>query len=134
MKAKWMLLLLSGILVFGCEKKAVAPKFTLRSKQARITAANTDIATLGVALDTFEIDIGRFPTSSEGLSALVEPPLNSDGWNGPYIKKGIPVDPWGKVYVYQYPGQYNTYGYDLYSYGPNGREGGGDDIVNWATK
>ena len=56
MKAKWMLLLLSGILVFGCEKKAVAPKFTLRSKQARITAANTDIATFGVALDTFEID------------------------------------------------------------------------------
>jgi len=126
--------LLLVLVILTALAAVVVPKFTRRSEQARITAANTDIANLGLALDAFEIDIGRFPTTAEGLTALLEPPLNSVGWNGPYIKKGIPVDPWGKAYVYQYPGQYNTYGYDLYSYGPNGQEGGDDDIVNWAQK
>ena len=122
------------VVILSILAAVVVPKFTRRSEQARITAANTDIANLGLALDAFEIDVGRFPTTSEGLGALLEPPMNSVGWNGPYIKKGIPVDPWGKPYVYQYQGQYNTYGYDLYSYGPNGQEGGDDDIVNWAQK
>ena len=126
--------LLLVLVILTALAAVVVPKFTRRSEQARITAANTDIANLGLALDAFEIDIGRFPTTTEGLGALVEPPLNSVGWNGPYIKKGIPVDPWGKAYVYQYPGQYNTYGYDLHSFGPNNQEGGDDDIVNWAQK
>jgi len=112
----------------------VVPKFTRRSEQARITAANTDISNLGLALDAFEIDVSRLPTTSEGLGALIEQPVNGVGWNGPYIKKGIPEDPWGKPYVYQYPGQHNDRGYDLYSYGPNTQEGGDDDIVNWAQK
>jgi len=126
--------LLLVLVILTALAAVVVPKFTRRSEQARITAANTDIANLGLALDAFEIDIGRFPTTSEELGALVEPPSNSVGWNGPYIKKGIPIDPWGNKYVYQYPGQYNTHGYDLYSYGPNGQEGGDDDIVNWAQK
>jgi len=124
--------LLLVLVILTALAAVVVPKFTRRSEQARITAANTDISNLGVALDAFEIDIGRFPKTSEGLGALVSPPTNSVGWNGPYIKKGIPVDPWGNQYVYQFPGQHNTYGYDLYSYGPNGQEGGDDDIVNWA--
>jgi general secretion pathway protein G len=126
--------LLLVLVILTALAAVVVPKFTRRSEQARITAANTDIANLGLALDAFEIDVGRFPTTSEGLGALVEVPTNSVGWNGPYIKKGLPVDPWGKPYVYQYPGQYNTYGYDLYSYGPNSQEGGDDDIINWAQK
>ena len=126
--------LLLVLVILTALAAVVVPKFTRRSEQARITAANTDISNLGLALDAFEIDIGRLPTTSEGIGALLEPPLNAVGWNGPYIKKGIPVDPWGNPYVYQFPGQHNPREYDLYSYGPNGQEGGDDDIVNWAQK
>ena len=109
----------------------VVPKFTNRSKQAKVTAATTDIANLELALDSFEIDISRFPTTSEGLRALVTKPSNADEWKEPYIKRGVPKDPWGNDYVYKQPGQYNKYGYDLSSAGPDGQRGGDDDIKNW---
>lgn len=114
----------------------VVPKFTKRSEQARITAANTDISNLEVALDAFEVDMGRYPTSNEGMKALVEEPTGSmaDAWKGPYIKRGIPNDPWGNPYVYTMPGRHNTKGYDLYSYGPDRQDGGSDDIENWSTR
>lgn len=113
----------------------VLPKFTGRSQQAKITAAKTQIAQLEVALDAFEIDIGRYPTTSEGLRALVEKPA-SDAieWKQPYLKRDIPKDPWGTDYVYRYPGQYNENGYDLYSLGPDRKLGGDDDITNWAVE
>lgn len=110
----------------------VVPKFTSRSEQARETAAKTDIANLETALDAFEIDNGRYPSSDEGLAALVTPPAGATNWRGPYIKRGVPVDPWGNQYVYRYPGQYNANGYDLASLGPD-RQEGGIDIGNWAT-
>ena len=112
----------------------IVPKFTRRSEQARITAARADISNLEVALDAFEIDTGRYPTSSEGLGALIQQPGNVVDWQGPYIKRGIPKDPWGNPYVYKQPGQYNQYGYDIYSFGPNGQQGGGDDIDNWTQQ
>jgi general secretion pathway protein G len=114
----------------------VVPKFTKRSEQARITAANTDISNIDTSLDAFEVDMGRYPTSAEGLKALVEQPTNTTTakWKGPYIKRGIPSDPWGNQYVYVIPGQHNTSGYDLYSYGPDGQEGGADDIDNWSAR
>jgi general secretion pathway protein G len=114
----------------------VVPKFTKRSEQARITAANTDISNLEVALDAFEVDMGRYPTSTEGMKALVEQPTGttSTSWKGPYIKRGIPNDPWGNQYLYTIPGKHNTKGYDLYSYGPDGQDGGSDDIDNWSTR
>ena len=115
----------------------VVPKFTSRSKEARITAANTDISNLSVVLDAFEVDTGRYPTTSEGLEALVEEPSslsNQSSWKGPYIQRGVPSDPWGNEYVYEMPGDNNTYGYDLYSYGPDGQEGGDDDIDNWSIR
>jgi len=110
----------------------VVPKFTKRSEQARITAARTDIASLEVALDAFEIDTGRYPTSSEGMEALLENPADLKGWTGPYIKRGVPKDPWGSKYVYVCPGDHNTSGYDLHSYGPDGQDGTDDDIDNWS--
>ena len=111
----------------------VLPKFTGRAKQAKITAAKTQIAQLEVALDAFEIDIGRYPTTTEGLRALVEKPAtDSDGWLQPYIKRDVPTDPWENDYVYKYPGQYNQDGYDLYSMGPDRKLGGDDDITNWS--
>ena len=109
----------------------VVPKFTGRSEQAREAAAKADIARLGLQLDAFEIDTGRFPNNSEGLSALVSAPGNVSNWRGPYIQGGIPKDPWGNQYVYQYPGTNNPSGYDLSSMGPDGRAGN-DDIANWA--
>ena len=112
----------------------VVPKFTNRSEQARVTRARTDIGNLETALDAYEVDAGRFPTSEEGLGALIERPSSARSWNGPYIKRGIPVDPWGNPYVYRYPGQHNPGGYDLHSFGSDGHEGGTDDIDNWSQK
>ena len=114
----------------------VLPKFTGRSKEAKITAAKTQIAQLEVALDAFEIDLGRYPTTTEGLRALVDRPTSdAEGWKQPYLRRQeIPKDPWGNNYVYRYPGQYNEYGYDLYSHGPDGKFGGNDDIVNWSDE
>ena len=127
--------LLLVLVILATLAAVVTPKFTKRSQQARVTAAKTQISELEVALDAFEIDVGRFPTTSEGLRALVEKPTSdSDGWTQPYIKRNIPKDPWGSEYVYKYPGQYNEDGYDLYSVGPDRKLGGDDDITNWSEE
>jgi len=112
----------------------VVPKFTGRSQQAKITAAGADIANLEVALDAFEIDCSRYPTTVEGIQVLVEQPSGLTEWRGPYLKRGVPKDPWHNPYVYVYPGRHNRNGYDLYSLGPDGQEGGGDDIDNWSER
>lgn len=113
----------------------VLPKFTGRSQQAKITAAKTQIAQLEVALDAFEIDVSRYPTTAETLRALVDKPASdSEGWQQPYLRRDVPKDPWGSDYVYRYPGQYNKHGYDLYSLGPDRKLGGDDDITNWSEE
>ena len=124
--------LLLVLVILAVLVAVVVPKFTSRSEQARTTAAKTDISSMETALDAFEVDCGRFPSTEEGLRALVEPPGNVQGWRGPYIKRGVPNDPWGNAYVYRFPGANNLNSYDLYSLGPDGREGG-DDITNWTT-
>jgi len=124
-----LLLVLVILAVLGV---VVVPKFTNRSKQAKETAAITTIANIEVALDAFEIDNGRYPTTSEGLRALLEQPSDADDWKGPYLKKAVSLDPWGNEYVYKLPGQHNEYGYDLYSFGPDGRQGSEDDVINWS--
>lgn len=110
----------------------VVPRFAGRSKQARVAAAETGISTLETALDVFEMDNGYFPKSGD-LEDLVEQPNNTPHWKGPYIKRGVPKDPWGNDYLYEYPGRRNVNGYDLSSFGPDGRAGGDDDIVNWQS-
>lgn len=122
--------LLLVLVILAVLAAVVVPKFTSRSEQARTTAAQTDISSLETALDAFEVDTGRFPSSDEGLGALVAAPGSVQNWRGPYIKRGLPKDPWGNAYIYRYPGQQNANGYDLYSFGPDGREGN-DDIGNW---
>jgi general secretion pathway protein G len=113
----------------------VVPKLTGQSKRAKVIAAKTQISDLELALDAFEIDVGRYPTTVEGLRALVErPTAEADGWQQPYLSKNVPMDPWGNDYIYRCPGQYNPDGYDLYSYGPDGQMGGGDDITNWTEE
>ena len=126
--------LLLVLVILAVLATVVVPKFTGRSQQARITAAQTDIANIEVALDSLEVDCSRYPSTQEGIKALVERPATvpENEWKGAYLKRGVPNDPWGNPYVYRYPGQHNTGSYDLYSYGPDGQEGGGDDITNWS--
>ena len=125
--------LLLVLVILTALAAVVVPKFTRRSEQARVTAARTQISYFETALDAFEVDTGRYPTTEEGLAALVEPPPLLKGWHGPYLAHGVPKDPWGSPYLYKCPGQHNTSGYDLQSYGLDGQEGGGDDIDNWST-
>ncbi len=126
--------LLLVLVILAVLAAMIVPKFTKRSEQARVAATSTDIANMGTALDAFEIDTGRYPTSDEGLKALVEVPGNIKDWKGPYLKRTVGNDPWGNPYIYRAPGQHNTTSYDLYSFGPNGQEGGGDDIDNWSQR
>lgn len=111
----------------------VFPRFVGRAKEAKIAAARAAINNnLAVALDLYEMDNSFYPATEQGLNALRDEPSSSpvpQNWKGPYIKRKS-VDPWGNSYVYVCPGIQNE-DYDLYSYGPDGVEGGGDDITNW---
>lgn len=99
---------------------------------AKTDVAISNVASLQTALDAFEVDVGRYPTAAEGLQALVVRPqgVQVQDWRGPYLTK-VPKDPWGNPYVYRFPGKHNQNGFDLYSFGPDGKEGGGDDVTNW---
>jgi general secretion pathway protein G len=121
--------LLLVLVILAVLAAIVVPKFTNRSEQARTTAAKTQISSLETALTGFEVDCGRFPTSDEGLQALVQQPANVQNWKS-YMKQ-IPKDPWGNPYVYRAPGTHNPQEFDLFSMGPDGREGN-DDIDNWS--
>jgi general secretion pathway protein G len=123
--------LLLVLVILSVLAAIVVPKFTGVSEKSRKTKAETEIANMSTALNRFEIEIGRFPSSDEGLQALVTQPngLPEGKWGGPYLERGVPKDPWGKPYVYRSPGLNNP-SFDLYSLGPDGREGG-DDITNW---
>ena len=123
--------LLLVMVILGVLAALVVPKFAGRGEQAKHTAAKADIASIGLLLDAFEIDCGRYPSTQEGLQALVEAPANVKNWQGPYLKNGFPKDPWGSPYIYRCAGQHNATGYDLSSCGPDGAEGGGDDVDNW---
>lgn len=123
--------LLLVLVILAVLAAVVVPKFTNRSEQARLAAAKTDIANMETALDAFEIDTGRFPATEEGLGALLQQPSGAQNWKGPYLKKP-PLDPWGREYVYRFPGQHNQSGYDLFSMGADGREGN-DDVDNWTV-
>jgi general secretion pathway protein G len=112
----------------------VLPKMSGRIPQAKIAAAQTDISAFKTALGMYEVDTGSFPAGRNGLAALIQKPNNNVlGWKGPYLEKDtIPVDPWGKPYVYEFPGKHNPTSFDIYSMGPTG-QGGNDAIGNWTS-
>lgn len=96
--------------------------------QAKITQAKADLSSLRTALDAYELDAGAFPTTDQGLKALVEKPADAKDWHGPYLKK-LPKDPWGHDYIYRTPSKSDkTKDFDLLSAGPDGKEGGGNDV------
>ena len=123
--------LLIVVTILGILVAMVVPRLAGRTKQARRARAEADIkANIALALDLFETDTGKYPTTEQGLGALRAQPPNAENWHGPYLKQD-PTDPWGTLYKYVYPGTHNTQDYDLYSVGPDGAEGTSDDIGNW---
>ncbi len=123
--------LLLVLVILATLAAIVVPKFAGRTEQARVTAAQTQIANFGVVLDAFEVDNGYYPKGKDGLVDLVQQPRDTQNWRGPYLKSDIPLDPWGNAYVYECPGKHNDQGYDLCSGGPDGRTGTEDDLTNW---
>lgn len=125
------------IVIIGVLAAVVAPRFFGRTDDAKIAAARAQISNFALALDAYQLDNGRYPTTDQGLKALVEKPSSAplpDNWRGPYLsKKELPLDPWKNPYGYTCPGVHSP-DYDLFSGGKDGRLGGsGDnaDIVNW---
>jgi general secretion pathway protein G len=113
----------------------VCPRLSPPNREnAFLVAAGTDISNISAALQNFSLDCGRFPTTAEGLQALMVQPAGLSGWKGPYLEKGVPIDAFGNPYVYRCPGEHNKSTFDLWSFGPDGNEGGGDDIDNWTNK
>src|SRR6185369_864892 len=101
-------------------------------EKGKQTVAKEQIVQFESVLDIYRLDVGRYPTTEEGLQALQVRPGGVENWDGPYLKKDVPLDPWNKPYVYRCPGQHGDF--DLFSYGADGAEGGdGDnsDIKNW---
>ena len=108
----------------------VYPKVMGRSEQARVTAAQTQIASFKTALDSFEVDTGKYPIGRNGLMDLIQQPRDVVGWHGPYLES-IPKDPWGNAYLYEYPGKHNPSSYDISSPGPPGAQ---NPIGNWQSQ
>ena len=123
--------LLVVLVILGLLAALVGPNIFKNLGKGQHGAAKAQIELLGQALDQFRLDVGRYPTTQEGLNALILSP-GADNWQGPYLKKGLPNDPWGRPYQYQCPGNHGDY--DLLSFGKDGAPGGeGDDkdITNW---
>jgi len=120
------------VIILGALTAMVVPRLTGRSEQAKQAVAKSDIEShLATALKLYELDNGNFPTTNQGLEALMSPPRVSpipENWNGPYIERR-PIDPWGNLYIYESPGQHRL-DYDLYSKGSDVASAE-DDIVNW---
>ena len=124
--------LLIVVIILGVLAGLVGPRLFGRVGQSRQAAARVQIELLGAALDQFKLDVGRYPSGQEGLQALQQSPGNAPGWEGPYLKKDIPRDPWGNPYQYKSPGEHGEY--DIASLGSDsaaGGEGEARDVTSW---
>ena len=120
------------VIIMGLLAALVVPKFFGKVEQAKVKSTYAQIELLGSALDMYRLDAGKYPTTSEGLKALRERPASASVWTGPYLKKELPNDAWGKGFVYTSPGSHGDY--DLVSLGADGAQGGDKDdkdIVSW---
>jgi general secretion pathway protein G len=119
------------IIVLGLLAGLVAPQIFGRVSEAKSVTAKTQIELLAAALDSYRLDNGGYPTTEQGLAALRDKPAAGAvpvNWRGPYLRKDIPLDPWGRAYVYTFPGTRNKTGFDLLSLGRDGKPGGeGED-------
>ena len=109
----------------------VGPRVLNFLGESKTKAAKIQIVSLESALDLYALDTGQYPSSSEGLDALMHRPGGVTSWSGPYLKGNeVPNDPWGKPYIYRSPGEHGPY--DIVSYGPKGQEGGTAEINSWS--
>jgi general secretion pathway protein G len=121
------------IIIIGLLAALVGPRIFGRVGQSKQAAAQAQIELLGAALDHFRLDVGRYPTTEEGLKALQSRPFGVENWAGPYLKKDLPDDPWGRAFVYKAPGEEERE-YEVISYGADGKPGGtgeDEDVVSW---
>lgn len=123
--------------IIGVLATLVAPAVFRRVGESRQVTARNQIVMFASALESYRLDVGQYPTTEQGLRALLEkptiPPIPAH-WNGPYLMQSPPDDPWGRPYVYRSPGEHNRDGYDLYSLGADGQTGGDGesrDVTNW---
>jgi general secretion pathway protein G len=127
-----LLELLVVMVIIGLLAGYVGPKYFGQIGKSEIKVARAQLDALEKALDQYRLDTGHYPASESGLAALMQKPPNEAKWDGPYLKKIVPLDPWGRPYVYKLPGEHGDY--DLVSYGKDGQPGGtgeASDIVNW---
>ena len=120
------------IIIIGMLAALVGPRLFGKVSMAKQKTAKAQIELFGTALDAFRLDVGKYPTTEEGLKALREKPSGAEGWEGPYLPKEIPLDPWNNAYIYKCPGEHGEY--DLISHGLDrveGGEGENQDVVSW---
>ena len=118
-----LLELLVVMVIIGLLAGYVGPKYFAQVGKSEIKVAKSQMVALEKALDQYRLDTGHYPTSEEGLAALNAKPANETKWDGPYLKKAVPPDPWGNSYLYKIPGEHGSE-FDLYSYGKDGQPGG----------
>ena len=126
-----LLELLVVVVIIGLLAGFVAPRYFGQVGKSEVNVAKAQLDALEKALDQYRLDIGKYPDGEAGLKALVTKPANEPKWSGPYLRKDVPLDPWGKPYVYRIPGEKHEY--DLMSFGKDGQPGGtgeNADITN----
>jgi general secretion pathway protein G len=127
-----LLELLVVMVIIGLLAGYVGPRYFSQVGKSQVKTARAQIDALEKALDQYRLDTGRYPVMEQGLGALVTRPPNEPKWDGPYLKKSVPADPWGNAYVYKIPGEHGEF--DLLSLGKDGQLGGAGeaaDITNW---
>ena len=128
-----LLELLVVLVILGLVTAFAAPQVIKYMSGAKIDAAGIQIERLSGVLDLYRLEVGRYPGEEEGLQALLVQPTDAERWNGPYIKKeNSLLDPWGRPYIYRYPGEYGEF--DIYTLGADGGEGGDGedgDVTSW---
>ena len=117
-----LLELLVVMVIIGLLAGYVGPKYFAQVGKSEIKVTKSQLVALEQALDQYRLDTGHYPTTEQGLAALNAKPANETKWDGPYLKKGVPPDPWGNPYLYKIPGEHAEF--DLYSYGKDGQPGG----------
>lgn len=127
-----LLELLIVLVILGLLIGYVAPNYFQQEDKSKVKAARAQIKALEDALEQYRLDVGRYPTTEQGLIALTVQPPGEGRWQGPYLKKTVPADPWGNPYQYRSPGEHGEV--DLFSFGKDGKPGGtglAADITNW---
>lgn len=124
-----LLELLVVVVIIGLLAGFVAPRYFGQVGRSEAVTAKAQIDALGKALDQYRLDVGQYPSNDLGLKALLERPTGEAKWNGPYLRKDVPLDPWGKPYVYKLPGEKGI-DFDLVSYGKDGRPGGSGEAAD----